>query len=303
MIHFNVMLTESGASYITWVGKDGKPRTATDQNPALYAKVKSALIEGNDPSDLFDLATKPAVVADKRITYGPNGYSFVGEAIPEEMSAIIQRYQDEGKDTLNLVKFMERLANNPSLRSRKMLFTWTQSRNMVIDDEGYIIGYKGVRSDMLSSHSGTAAVDGVEMTGHIPNAVGTVITMPREAVTDDPHNGCSTGLHVGNFRYAKHFAAITLVVRVDPADVVSVPKDSSHEKMRVCRYEVVGLHESEQDDVAQTYEPESTVDPDEIDADFDAFMEYVPESFLSALRSRVAARFGRKGKDEQEAEV
>jgi hypothetical protein len=36
-----------------------------------------------------------------------------------------------------------------------------------------------------------------------------------------------------------------VIVKVNPADVVSVPKDCSYQKVRTCRYEVVGEYEGE----------------------------------------------------------
>lgn len=301
MLKFNAMHTETGQSMLTWVGQDGKSRTVTgEQN--IYIQVKRSLVDGVYPDDIFDNA-KPAIFGDERIQYDSDGFRFNSETVPVAVGDVILRYEREGRDAMNLIKFMDRLSKNPSLRSREMLFTWTQAQNIVIDDEGFIIGYKGVRTDMLSCHAGPAEVDGVAMNGHIPNMVGTVISMPREKVNHDPRTGCSTGLHVGNFDYAKGFGAIVLEVRVDPADVVSVPKDCAFQKMRCCRYEVVAIHESDKDDVAETYEPEATLNPTVLAEELDSFADLVPEKFLTGLRKRMAVRFGRKPKDEQEDEV
>jgi hypothetical protein len=37
-----------------------------------------------------------------------------------------------------------------------------------------------------------------------------------------------------------------LTVKVDPADVVTVPPDHDQQKMRVCRYTVIGVHDGEE---------------------------------------------------------
>ena len=91
--------------------------------------------------------------------------------------------------------------------------------------------------------SGTASVNGVEQTGTIRNNIGDVVTMPRNAVEDDPKVACHVGLHVGSFSYANGFGRHLLTVKVDPADVVSVPEDHGNQKMRVCAYTVVEVNE------------------------------------------------------------
>lgn len=294
MMSFHQIFTDEGVSIVTWIGYDTVARTVSEQEPE-YVEVVNDLTDDRDPSDWFDDQRKNPL-GDERLTVVDNEVVFDGDVIPETISQVILRYKLQGRATDNLVRFMERLLKNPSERSREMLFTWTQSREMVIDIDGFIIGYKGVSKDMLSIHSGTAAVDGVEMTGHIPNLVGTIITMDRDMVNADPNQGCSYGLHVGNWSYASSFGSVLLEVRIDPADVVSVPRDCSFQKLRCCRYEVVAIHESGEDDISDVYEPEATIS----DSDLDGFSKAVPESFLSALRTRVKARFSRSNKDDQE---
>jgi hypothetical protein len=65
---------------------------------------------------------------------------------------------------------------------------------------------------------------------------------------------------------------------------VSVPNDSSGQKMRCCRYVPIGVHEEEEDTIADTYEPASNFDSDAAlsgleDAD-------TPQSFMQNLRAR-----------------
>jgi hypothetical protein len=69
------------------------------------------------------------------------------------------------------------------------------------------------------------------------------VTMDRSKVDDDPQHTCSSGLHVCADEYLKGYATgsdnRTLVVEVNPADVVAVPYDYNFSKMRVCRYKVL----------------------------------------------------------------
>ena len=66
--------------------------------------------------------------------------------------------------------------------------------------------------------------------------------MPRFKVDDNCDEGCSQGLHVGSITYVKSYGSPgdkVIICKIDPADVVSIPLDSDHQKMRCCKYEVV----------------------------------------------------------------
>ena len=58
---------------------------------------------------------------------------------------------------------------------------------------------------------------------------------------DDVEQGCAKGLHVGSWEYANDFKGNghLMVVKVNPRDAVSVPRDCSWQKLRACRYVVV----------------------------------------------------------------
>lgn len=145
------------------------------------------------------------------------------------------------------VKFLDNLHQNVNAEIRSQLFRWMDYENKAghgfgITDDGCIVGYKGCGGTILepmSKFEGYAIVDGVEFNGKIPNKVGSVVQMPRAAVTHDPKIGCSQGLHVGTRNYATSWAPILLLVKVNPRDVVSVPFECDSQKMRVCEYTVL----------------------------------------------------------------
>jgi hypothetical protein len=56
-----------------------------------------------------------------------------------------------------------------------------------------------------------------------------------------------------------------MICKVDPADVVSVPLDESHQKVRCCKYEVVGEYDGDLlpavvDDYEEDWNEEEYVD-------------------------------------------
>src|SRR5690606_336215 len=108
-------------------------------------------------------------------------------------------------DVAPLVKFWENLANNPSKDSRENLFLWLESHNFTIDQDGMIVGYKGVTDDLRSISSGPGIVNGVETNGNLDNTPGNVLEVDRKYVDPDPDRHCSRGLHVGTWSYASDF--------------------------------------------------------------------------------------------------
>jgi hypothetical protein len=117
------------------------------------------------------------------------------------------------------------------------LFDWLKSEDFTITEDGDILGYRYLRDDFTSYHSGPGIVNGVPTNGHLDNSVGNVVEMARSSVTHDPRSSCASGLHVGNWGYSGNQSNIVEVI-VNPRDVVSVPVDAGGSKMRVCRYTV-----------------------------------------------------------------
>jgi hypothetical protein len=229
------------------------PLVAHSSHPRFEEIVAGARDGDESVCSLFDLAETVGERFEDlsdRVTVGNGRVYFDGDEVSGVISDHIVRFLDEGiEDWKPLVRFLDNVGQNPNVHSRDMLFDWLRAGRFTITADGMIVGYKGVRlvneddgSERLESiHSGRAIVDGTVVIGHIPNAVGSIVTMPRDSVTFDPADGCSNGLHVGTYEYANGFASGALLeVLVHPRDVVSVPTDCSAQKMRVCRYSVAG---------------------------------------------------------------
>ena len=207
--------------------------TATDEEIRPLTQIMATIV-----SKMTALSERVSV--DGKTVY------FDGDPIRGEISDIIKKMFEEGRtlDFKPLVNFLEKAKTNPSLKSIDDLYRWIRNGDLVIDPDGDIVAYKGVAVNhdgiSVSIHSGTAFVNGEQITGQIPNKPGTVITMPRSNVDANEHIACSTGLHAGTYSYASSFAQGRLIlVKINPRDVVSVPADSSDQKLRVSRYTVL----------------------------------------------------------------
>jgi hypothetical protein len=169
------------------------------------------------------------------------------EQIDPSISAIILSMIEEGFDEVPMLNFMKRLFANPSGRAVKELYSWLAHKSLAICEDGTFLAYKSVLV-----YNGPNFVDcyGREVkagdyvdkyTSKIRNNVGDINEMPRRKVNDDFMVGCSDGFHAGSLNYVTTVWTSNkqIIVKIDPADVVSIPLECECQKIRCCKYEVV----------------------------------------------------------------
>lgn len=239
-----------------------------DKSHPGFAQIKKALQENATEQDIEKLldvkeslksyvetsSKGRAVVKDGQVF-------FDGKLVHNTISKRILELMREGLPFQPLLLFMENIAKNPSYRSVCELYDFLEHKNMPITSDGHFLGYKAVRGDFRDKYTGT-----------IDNSIGKVVTMERAKVDDERANECSAGLHVGALDYASNYGGTgdrMLIVKVNPADAVSVPKDYSYQKLRVCRYEVIGEFERDLTRPLYNERGEDTYDDYEDDDDWD----------------------------------
>ena len=187
-----------------------------------------------------------------RFEFRDNYVWYDGDKIPNELNARMVKMAACGDSPEFLFKFWEKLKLNPSHRSVTQLFSFLTHVGIPIDEDGDLLAYKSVNRDFTDHYSGSH-----------DNSVGAVREMDRNKISDDPDEACAEGYHVGALNYAQNFSYNSRIVicKLSPADVVCVPKDSSQQKVRVCKYEVVGHY----GDVLPDTTYDTTVD-DDVDA-------------------------------------
>lgn len=252
-MRYNIIANDKGESLLV-VFADGRSRTISNTH-AKYEIIKTYLLETDtealDEIHLADLIDVAAAVGttlknlSERVSFDGSNLYFDGDLINNSVSGhIVRMVRDGDKQYVGLVRFLEKISSNPSDVSRKSLYSWLQGRKFTITVDGDFLAYKGVTTNSkgrnVSITSGIATVNGQVVKGQIPNPIRGIIEMPRSRVNADTFVGCSAGLHAGTWDYAHHFGrGRTLVVKINPRDVVSVPVDCESQKLRVCRYVVV----------------------------------------------------------------
>ena len=204
-----------------------------------FMQVRQSLLDGNYDKVIKLVDTKSAVedyaLGNIQIKEGDVYYNHSSGEQEKLNGVVIDKLLSlmrEGiKDPSPIFNFIEKLLDNPSRNSVEQLYNFLDYKELPIDPDGYVVGYKGVSDDYKDQYS-----------GKFDNSVGETLEMKRRSVDDNPENGCSYGFHVGSFDYADSWAGAEgrlMVVRFDPKDAVSVPSCSSYQKLRVCKYEVI----------------------------------------------------------------
>ena len=243
-----------------------------------YDKIKEAI--KNDDWDAVKEFIEPRKVV---INYGAGNVEVQGEklfwkgaemhgALTKRMIAMLQ----EGFPVEPLVLFMENLMNNPSKRAVDELYGFLEKNNLPITSDGHFLAYKKVRQDFKDCHTGT-----------MDNSVGQVVEMPRNQVDDNQNNTCSSGLHFCSEDYLNHFGGEhTMILKINPADVVSIPTDYNASKGRACRYEVIGELGVDPDKAFTVSVQESANDNGTTEAMIKAAVEAAVKAALAARDSQ-----------------
>ena len=210
---------------------DNNPHTITSSHIG-YERIKEA-IKANDWDTVRDVIEPKKIV----INFGAGHVAIQGERLfwkGNELhttlaSRLIQMYQD-GFSIEPMINFMENLMQNPSKRAVTELYGFLEKGALPITPDGHFLAYKKVRDNYLDCHSGT-----------MDNSVGKIVEMERNEVDDDKDRTCSTGLHFCSQSYLSCFSGErTMILKINPRDVVSIPSDYNDAKGRACRYEVIG---------------------------------------------------------------
>lgn len=210
---------------------DNRPHTITETH-ICYGKIIEAL-RAQDWDAVRDLIEPRKVV----INYGRGHVKIVDDvfywrdevmhnAMTTRMTAMLR----DGFSVEPLAAFMENLMQNPSKRAVDELYGFLEKNNLPITPDGHFLAYKRVRGNYHDCH-----------TGKMDNSIGKIVEMERNRVDDNRDRTCSSGLHFCSESYLTAFGGErTVIVKINPRDVVSIPSDYNEAKGRACRYEVIG---------------------------------------------------------------
>lgn len=260
-----------GSTFIT-VMVDGNSHTIASDH-TNFDKVKKAikdndlaLVENliNVKSSLINYVHGKIKIEDDIVTYN-------GRVINSSLVERILEMMRDGFNVDSMLNFLENLMNNPSHQAVQELYGFLEVGMLPITTDGHFLAYKRVNDNYLDFFSGT-----------VDHSIGTVVTMDRNQVDDNRHRTCSTGLHFCSLKYLPSYHSNEgkiIIVKINPADVVSIPTDYNNTKGRACRYEVIGEYtgpESKSAFTSSVYDNMTPVTPTETytEEDSDSYFDY-----------------------------
>jgi hypothetical protein len=216
--------------------------------------------------DMVDIQKAVTVYSQGLVEIKEGRVLYDNEEVHGSISKRILEFMSKGLPFQPLVNFLNNLMDNPSMQSQQELYDFLEHEHLPITEDGHFLAYKAVRSDYMDKYA-----------GKFRNKVGDICKMTRSKVDDNRSIGCSQGLHAGALNYVASYGNVDsgdkiVIVKINPKDVVSVPSDCNHEKLRTCQYEVVGEYQGELLKPlysANFHEDDYHDDEDEYDNDYD----------------------------------
>lgn len=250
---------------------DGTPQTVARDSHVVAELVTILADEHPDLTRMRHLLNPASVLAERLDGSGVelNGsiVTYRGKRIARHLEQRLLDIAASGLDVSPWKKFVERVFANPLESAREELALFLENADLPITPDGCFIAYKRVTNDYKDLHSRS-----------FDNSVGQTVSMPRQNVDTDRSRTCSRGLHFCAQGYLKSFGSYgdnrIVMVKVDPADVVSIPNDYNNMKGRTWKYEVVDeIHLDDEAEkvkwgvITYDYTP-SDYDPDEDDGEW-----------------------------------
>lgn len=234
------------------------PHIVTDRSITVVCGSKSHIIPSSHPNflsireairedrwqdinNLIDIPKSVMHFSGGKVEIVNGVVCYEGEQVHNVIADRILRMMSERFNVQPLINFLANLMQNPSKQAVDELYLFLEAGNLPITEDGHFLAYKMVRQDYLSHHD-----------GRTDNSIGNMVEMPRNKVDDRRDVTCSYGLHFCSEGYlGKYYGhGRTVILKINPADVVSIPKDYNNAKGRACRYQVIG--EMEQDFTTET---------------------------------------------------
>jgi len=216
---------------------DGQPLPPVAADHPNYRAIIAAIRDDNVEilQSLLDVPMAVAQASHGRIQLdaATGTVTYNGQPIHHVVAQRALEQLQAGLPVDSLLRFLDRLMQNPSRNAVQHLYTFLEHKGLPITEDGCFLAYKGVRADWTDRYTGT-----------VDNSVGREPAMPRNEVDDtDVTQDCGHGYHAGTQEYARSYASNDghiIIVKVPPEDVVRVTTGVAAQKCCTCHYWVVG---------------------------------------------------------------
>jgi len=267
----SVSLSKTKDGVITFIAHKTGRGYQVRPSQSIYRQVVELLCQEDNEDALVALVSSPTqqfANVGNGVTVENGRVLYNGEEVHSLVARRITEFAQEGLPTKALINFLDKVMQNPSMTAQQELYDFLENKNLPITEDGDFLAYKAINDNWTDIY-----------TGRISNKIGATVTMDRKKVDDNRGNHCSKGLHCGAMDYVTQYGSDgsrIVIVKVNPADAVSVPSDHSFMKLRVCKYLV--LQEYQGDLVRPLYTSSGApVGDDRVDDSWDEDVEWDDE--------------------------
>lgn len=210
---------------------------------SLFYNAAKEAIKAKDADKLLSSLDLDAAARERsrgKVTFSGGVIRYNGAPMHNSLTNRVLALIADDFDFQPLINFMDKLMKNPSQTAIDELYFFLEGNSLPITEEGNFLAYRRVDKDWMSMHPNPDGTRNRNMIGDEPS-------MPRGECDDQRNNTCSRGLHFASLSYIPHYGSDsngdkTVVVEIDPADVIAIPSDYNNQKGRCCRYKVVAQH-------------------------------------------------------------
>lgn len=230
---FNSLIrTEDGMSLVI----NGKPYTVSSTHPRWEA-IRDAL-RASDWDVIPSLINTAkaleqyAGICEIYVDAEAGIVTFNGEEIVGVLVEHIISMMEDNFDITPMVLFLTNLMQNPDPAARMEAYGWMSANGVTITEDGFLLAWKRVQDDYKSFYDSKT-----------DNSIGSIPELKRSDCDSNSSHTCSRGLHFCSQAYLPQYhggQGRVLMLKINPADIVSIPTDYNNAKGRACKYEVVG---------------------------------------------------------------
>jgi DNA-binding XRE family transcriptional regulator len=211
----------------------GKSRTVEASNKFFGQLLEAIRTQDWEAVDTFsDLAQTINKAGAGKVMVEDGVVMYDGMPVHNVVSDRILSMLAEGWNIDPMISFLQNLMSNPWKQAIDELYLFMEANQLPITTDGHFLAYKVVTNDFKD-----------KQTRSFDNSVGAVLDMLRDDCDSDRNRTCSTGFHFCGFSYLSHFGSADdniMIVKVNPADVTSIPSDYRNAKGRACHYSIHG---------------------------------------------------------------
>jgi hypothetical protein len=215
--------------------KDGHTHVINDEHPNYNAVREAMKLKNYDEVEkLMDVGKTLTTYAKGKVRIENGAVYYEDLEIKNSVVTRIFAMQNEGFDVDPMLAFLENLMANPSRTAVDELYLFLEATALPITEDGHFLAYKKVNDNYKDFYS-----------GKFDHKIGTVLEVPRNSVDDNRNNTCSQGLHFCSLSYLPYYhggRGRVMILKINPADVVTIPSDYKNAKGRAFKYTVFGEH-------------------------------------------------------------